>query len=760
MQEWNPEKYAEGDDVPIRIDVLHINGDEVLEINFSGFFSKQRISNVMIYYPKKIQSDSESVSTNYTGRIKHIKMDKGCFSFRLLLVSTMDSGNYTVFQNSLEKGNTSILVSRRVLFRQDLGSMILPFKFNKANMSLITIEMINPLPLAVVIYDVELQRCKHMGYPYQNRTESCAFNASNFTFTLHNVSWLDKGTYVAWDDRRFLLDSIDLDIQEGSKFSSQEASNVYITLPSAATEPADSWKVVQGRGLDLTTHTEPDNANVHFDSNETEGNMRLEINLFGYSVKLRLTTMMLNDPITDQNDGRSLNRNDTGQIEMILKDKNSLSFQLLNASFEGINELEKSCDKGNAIINVKRSRFVQQGEKSRKPPCLYNETDISSNTNNKVQTNVTSLAISSNVTNEIPTDVAQSYRARIEDCTFSRNNVSFTFQESPWLENATFAACDDNGFILQSICIEVQSSNEDTILSYGPSSTHGPSSSNENSVWLWISTVFVVAMALCLTICAYRLFRRSRAREVPTSETNGVMYKNRRKLTANGLRNLYINGNDTDTSEQSRMFSSKNQSSENRINITTNKIQAMSIPGHVNRLPTTKSTVSIGEPCFEYDYVVHHSFMTLRPPAPDPYTVMKPAPDPFTVMKPVPDPYTIMELASDPYKIMKHKEEVAMAESISCYKRKPERSSSTLHLPTVYSNVNTKRSRSSYCIVSLSDAENRNVINDLASPGYFDLENIHGTNIIMSSCRLSYCGGRNKENAENMDSNVLAKEQR
>ncbi|KAL3884849.1 hypothetical protein ACJMK2_024950 [Sinanodonta woodiana] len=517
-------------------------------------------------------------------------------------------------------------------------------------MSSIKIEMINPSPLAVVIYDVEEQRCTQVGDLYLNRIKSCAFNASNFTFTLHNVSWLDKGTYVAWDDRRFLLDSIDLDIQVGSKLSIPETSNVYITLPSTATEPADSWKVVQGRDLDRTTHTQPDNANVFFDNDHTEGNMRLEINLFGYSVKLRLTNLMMNDQLIGQHDEESDRINDTGQIQVILKDKYSLSFQLLNASFEGIKELEKSCDKRNAIINVTRSRFVQKGENSGKPSCLYNETDISSNTNNKVQTYVTSLVISSNVTNESLTDVMQSYRARIRDCVFSGNNVSFTFQESPWLENATFAACDDNGFILQSIFIEVQISNEDHTLSSGPSYTHGPSSSNDKQTLILVSAIVVVVVAACLAVIAFWMIRH---RKVSTNETE-------RKSTANSSGNLDRNANEFIPPETTRIAIVTNDNAVNltdaikgQVNIrrkeeniiyrrfdctdssnrTAHNVQINSRahlydyisenhdhcwPWESNLLLRPHSTESVAEQRVEYDYVVQHSFMTLRPPAPDP----------------------------------------------------------------------------------------------------------------------------------------------
>ncbi|KAK3607407.1 hypothetical protein CHS0354_003034 [Potamilus streckersoni] len=97
--------YDQGLDVKVSIITTSTDGNKTLEINFSGFTSNLHYTTVMMYETRNI-----SISRNYTGRIQNITSSQDTFSFLLLNVSFIDSGNFTVYEHSQEKGKTSIIV--------------------------------------------------------------------------------------------------------------------------------------------------------------------------------------------------------------------------------------------------------------------------------------------------------------------------------------------------------------------------------------------------------------------------------------------------------------------------------------------------------------------------------------------------------------------------------------------------------------------------------------------------------------------------
>ncbi|KAK3579592.1 hypothetical protein CHS0354_025498 [Potamilus streckersoni] len=162
-------------------------------------------------------------------------MRNGILSFLLLNVNFMDSGNYTVFtfEDFVENGKKSILVPRTVIRGQDRGSLIVQFMCNKTNTSSIKIEMVSPTYHLIAIYDVEQAGCSV--YLYTSEIESCALSGNVFFITFQKLSWYDVGTYVAWDDKSFLLDSAIIDIEEGSSTSILETTKGHATIASTAT---------------------------------------------------------------------------------------------------------------------------------------------------------------------------------------------------------------------------------------------------------------------------------------------------------------------------------------------------------------------------------------------------------------------------------------------------------------------------------------------------------------------------------------------
>ncbi|KAL3884799.1 hypothetical protein ACJMK2_024900, partial [Sinanodonta woodiana] len=143
--------------------------------------------------------------------IKDININNGSLTFLLLNVNFMDSGNYTVFEGSLEKGKRSILVTRLILSGRVPNQMLLPFLCNNTNTASITIRKDNAFDYAdYTTYDVARKTCTyiHDSQYYKDRIDNCVLNYTNFNLLLRDLTWSDNGIYTAWDDRGLLLDSI------------------------------------------------------------------------------------------------------------------------------------------------------------------------------------------------------------------------------------------------------------------------------------------------------------------------------------------------------------------------------------------------------------------------------------------------------------------------------------------------------------------------------------------------------------------------
>ncbi|KAL3884846.1 hypothetical protein ACJMK2_024947 [Sinanodonta woodiana] len=278
-KESKAETSVNGGNVTVCMDGPQINGAQRLEIHFYSLISKHHDRNVMIYDPMKNQADQISVSSHYTGRIERLKINNqlisnlllsnpvynqseqksvnkhdtggiewfkmnNSLSFLLLNVTFMDSGTYTVltFGDSVVKGKTGLLVARQTVFGQHDKVMNITFMSNKTNISSINIEMVLfKIVFPIVIYDVSHANCTEVGDVLKNRIKSCLFNGITLSLTIRSFTWLDRGTYVAWDDSNFLLDSIFVEIED-TKRSSLETRKGYVTLLSTVNGPTDSSK--------------------------------------------------------------------------------------------------------------------------------------------------------------------------------------------------------------------------------------------------------------------------------------------------------------------------------------------------------------------------------------------------------------------------------------------------------------------------------------------------------------------------------------
>ncbi|KAK3607408.1 hypothetical protein CHS0354_003039 [Potamilus streckersoni] len=104
--------YSHGDNATVLIEKLQNDERKILDIYFNGFTKKLHYYHVMLIGPNT--NNDKHISRTYAGRINNIKLENDSLSFLLLNVNFMDSGNYTVFDSSWEKGKQSIVVPRSV----------------------------------------------------------------------------------------------------------------------------------------------------------------------------------------------------------------------------------------------------------------------------------------------------------------------------------------------------------------------------------------------------------------------------------------------------------------------------------------------------------------------------------------------------------------------------------------------------------------------------------------------------------------------
>ncbi|KAL3884523.1 hypothetical protein ACJMK2_024657 [Sinanodonta woodiana] len=662
--EWRPGTFVTGENVTVCMDRLQIKGTHILQINFAGFISKQHVSNVLLYNPLNTTFDQLSVNSNYTGRIEKFETNQSSLSFLLLNVKIMESGMYTVttMEGSVVKGNTSILVARQRILGQLGDSMNITFMCNKANISSIQIEMFVPkASYRVVIYDLTQANCTVLGTQFINRIENCILSGTKFSFTIKKITWLEIGTYAALDDRKFLLDSLFVVIED-TKTSSVETSNGYVTLPSTVNEPTDSsmFATEQGR---------------RFISQDGE-----------------LGTHVL-------------------------------------------------------LCNNKNMYLVK--------------TDI-------ILTNITSHVGVANVTHGNCTLLMQRYTARITGCPFSANNLSYTFREVSWLHGVKSTAYNDSEFRLDSVFINIQSAILETRNQYQTSSSgamfdQDPVSSNDMPELLIFSAVVVFVVAACLAMIAVWMIRR---RKVPTTTTNEIKYTNSRASTTQSSGNLYKNTNQAIHPEETRLVSGTSDNVVNQTNLnkgqvndrlkeenrihrrfecadsstrTTRNFQIDSlahlydyIPEHHDHCWPYESKLrsspnSTGVIPFEYDYVVQHSFMTLRPPALDPLVTRK---------------STFGGTRNN---------------SISWYKGLNIKTASILNPLTSYAEISTERHIENNCTISSSEQGSSYLMNQSAPSHYFELECIRATGTRNSLSSLRYGEGQNWSSVENLKSTNFVK---
>ncbi|KAL3884847.1 hypothetical protein ACJMK2_024948 [Sinanodonta woodiana] len=201
------------------------------------------------------QYEQKSVNKHESGEIFKIG---NSLCFLLLNVTFMDSGTYTVstMEDSVVKGETGLLVARQTVFGQHDKMMNITFMCNKMNISSIKIEMmIFTIVFPVLIYDVSHANCTEVGDVLKNRIESCLFNGITLSLTIRSLTWLERGTYAAWGDQNFLLDSVFVEIED-TKRSSLETRKGYVTLLSTANGPTDSSKFAKETGNNELSSTE------------------------------------------------------------------------------------------------------------------------------------------------------------------------------------------------------------------------------------------------------------------------------------------------------------------------------------------------------------------------------------------------------------------------------------------------------------------------------------------------------------------------
>ncbi|KAL3884824.1 hypothetical protein ACJMK2_024925 [Sinanodonta woodiana] len=245
--------YLRGDNATVYIDLLNTIGKDVLEISFLSHVTR-KLENLIIVDLRKNKTDNASIMRTYTGRIEMIKITNNCLSFQLLNVSVMDSGDYMAYADSMVKGNTSILVARRRLLVQDDLSTILYFMCNTTQVTSIKIDlMVNTLKFDVVKYNVLHANCTEFGYMYSDRIDDCVLRDSTLSFIIRNVSYVDMGTYVAWDDKDIHIDSIFVEVEVNSAASSPKSTAIHINstyMPNTTCLVTDNfqfeWILVSG----------------------------------------------------------------------------------------------------------------------------------------------------------------------------------------------------------------------------------------------------------------------------------------------------------------------------------------------------------------------------------------------------------------------------------------------------------------------------------------------------------------------------------
>ncbi|KAL3884837.1 hypothetical protein ACJMK2_024938 [Sinanodonta woodiana] len=236
-KDWKHDIYMKGENATISIDQQTSSGKVMLEITFSSYTSKLDAIRVILYFPK----DKQDVCTGtYIGRVHDIKANNYSFSFILQHVDFVDSGHYTAREDARELGKASVIVPRRTLLGDYNNIMLISFICNSVNISKIQIDMITSTrTIFVVMYDVRNGECTESGQHYLYRIQHCVFTGNTFSFTIRDVSWLDKGVYAAWDSTDILLDSVLLDVRERNEISSTEHSSGYFNS-SCVNNPACS----------------------------------------------------------------------------------------------------------------------------------------------------------------------------------------------------------------------------------------------------------------------------------------------------------------------------------------------------------------------------------------------------------------------------------------------------------------------------------------------------------------------------------------
>ncbi|KAK3598041.1 hypothetical protein CHS0354_042409 [Potamilus streckersoni] len=211
--------HIQGNNAIVCIKELQTDINTNFEINFSGYTSNRHFTNVMLFQQENGKEGTYSINSNYTGRIQRIAMNDRNFSFLLLNATFKDSGNCTLRQTTLEKGNTGVLVARRVLPARPGDRITVSFVFHETNTSSIKIDYAScTMYRTKILYNMSKEVCnsRDIVMVEEMEIEKCALKTKEFSFTFPLIEWLHKGNYFAWDEKGRLLDSIFIDVDENN----------------------------------------------------------------------------------------------------------------------------------------------------------------------------------------------------------------------------------------------------------------------------------------------------------------------------------------------------------------------------------------------------------------------------------------------------------------------------------------------------------------------------------------------------------------
>ncbi|KAK3598036.1 hypothetical protein CHS0354_042404 [Potamilus streckersoni] len=396
----------------------------------------------------------------------------------------------------------------------------------------------------------------------------------------------------------------------------------------------------------LLTNIQGKDAVIYIEALQTDVNAVMEIHFSGYTSNRLFTNVLTYHQKKEKEEILSINSNYTGRIRGFIMNNASVSFLLLNANFNDSGKYtvtETYLEKGNTGVLV--ARHILRAHIGERMKITFNIPDTNTSfikIDYAIYTfNRTVLFL--NVSKDVCSynDVRIVEEMKFQNCSMKRREFSFTFPEISWLHKGSYFAWDEKGRLLDSLFVDIDENNTPTQAS--------SYTLNAAETGLLISALQIV---LTLTFLVFIAVRKHRKLRVQTTTTHKLEYKNGNPTVSNSSRNgcqkleAKVRMNDRnnyskglDCSMSTFKPASKLQSNPKLLLPQTvagddlvheyDELKTVSLTDRISKESCLRSNML----CYkatgittgssnEYDYVIKHTFMTLRPPAPDP-TVTK-----------------------------------------------------------------------------------------------------------------------------------------